>query len=130
MIIYSYKYIDIELGGEPMINIFKALSEESRLRILTLLMQGEMCVCEIEACLDMTQSNVSRHLSNLRNAGVLDSYKRAQWTYYKVSEKFKEDNNNLWLYLEEKLKELPTYEVDIDKCDECKRQDLCNIKTP
>lgn len=112
-----------------MIEIFKALSEENRLRILSLLINDEMCVCEIEQCLDMTQSNVSRHLSNLRNAGILDSYKQAQWTYYKVSEKFKEEHYSLWIYLEEKLKELPSYEIDQDKCKECKRLDLCNIIT-
>lgn len=111
-----------------MIDIFKALSEESRLRILTLLLNGELCVCEIEECLDMTQSNVSRHLSNLKSSGILDSYKRAQWTYYKISENFKEENHNLWLYLEKKLKDLPSYKVDIDKCNESKRRDLCNIK--
>ena len=128
MTIYSYKHTVIKLGGELMVDIFKALSEESRLRILALLMHGEMCVCEIEECLDMTQSNVSRHLSNLRNAGILDSYKQAQWTYYKISDKFIKENHKLWLYLKEKVKELPTYEIDIDKCNECKKQDLCNIK--
>lgn len=112
-----------------MIDIFKALSEESRLRIIALLMQGEMCVCEIEECLDMTQSNASRHLTYLKNTGILDSYKQAQWTYYKISENFKEDNHYLWLYLEDKLRELPSYEVDLDKCNECKRRDLCNITT-
>ena len=64
--------------------IFKALAEESRLRILSLLIEGEMCVCEIEACLGMTQSNVSRHLSALKNSGILDSSKQAQW-HYKIA---------------------------------------------
>jgi ArsR family transcriptional regulator, arsenate/arsenite/antimonite-responsive transcriptional repressor len=110
-----------------MVDIFKALAEESRLRILTLLMQDEMCVCEIEECLKMTQSNVSRHLTALKNSGILDSNKKAQWTYYKISDNFKEENENLWLYLLKKLKELPNYQADLDEYQKCKEQDICNV---
>ena len=113
-----------------MVDIFKALSEESRLRILALLMQNEMCVCEIEECLKMTQSNVSRHLTALKNSGIVDSYKQAQWAYYKISDKFKEENQNLWLYLVQKLKESPSYQIDFEECQNCKRIDLCNFRTP
>ena len=62
-----------------LVDMFKALAEESRLRILALLLHDEMCVCEIEGCLKMTQSNVSRHLAGLKNSGILDSYKQAQY---------------------------------------------------
>lgn len=112
-----------------MVDIFKALAEESRLRILALLMHDEMCVCEIEECLKMTQSNVSRHLTALKNCGILDSYKQAQWSYYKVSDKFKEENQNLWLYLMQKLKERPSYQMDLEECQNCKRLDLCNVRS-
>jgi len=108
------------------VDILKALAEESRLRILALLLQDEMCVCEIEDCLNMTQSNVSRHLTALKQCGILDSYKQAQWAYYKISDKFKEEHQNLWLYLVQKLKESPNYQMDFEKCQNCKRQDLCN----
>jgi len=111
-------------------DIFKALSEESRLRILALLMHDEMCVCEIELCLKMTQSNVSRHLTALKSSGILDSYKQAQWAYYKISEKFKEENQSLWLYIVQKLQELPCYHIDFEECQNCKRQDLCSVRTP
>ncbi len=113
-----------------MVDIFKALSEESRLRILALLTIDEMCVCEIEECLNMTQSNVSRHLTVLKQCGILDSYKQAQWAYYKISDKFKEENGDLWLYLEKKLKESPGYQADIEECRKCKCKDLCSSKTP
>ena len=112
-----------------MVEIFKALAEESRLRILALLMQDEMCVCEIEECLKMTQSNVSRHLTALKNSGIVDSYKKAQWAYYKVSDNFKDENQNLWLYLVERLKESPSYQIDYVECQNCKRQDLCNVRS-
>jgi len=105
---------------------FKALAENSRLRILSLLTDGELCVCEIEACLDLTQSNISRHLNVLRMCGILDSYKKAQWVYYKVSEKFISENSELWNYLKRKFNELPDYKVDCEKCINCKRQNLCD----
>lgn len=62
-----------------MVDILKALADETRLRIVAILLQGPLCVCEIEACLSLTQSNVSRHLTVLKRAGILDSYKVAQW---------------------------------------------------
>lgn len=110
-----------------MVDIFKALAEDSRLRILALLLEGEMCVCEIEACLDMTQSNVSRHLSSLKNSGILDSSRKAQWAYYKISSKFQAEHYNLWVYLAEKLKEIPSFEADREKCQNCKPTDLCTV---
>lgn len=111
-----------------MVDIFKALAEESRLRILALLMQNEMCVCEIEECLKMTQSNASRHLTALRNAGVLDSYKKAQWTCYKISSEFKKENKYLWLYLSQKVKDMPGFQRDIQEYKRCKEKDPCKMK--
>nr|HXK57067.1 metalloregulator ArsR/SmtB family transcription factor [Gammaproteobacteria bacterium] len=49
--------------------LFKALSDETRLRILCLLLEGELCVCDIMAVLQLPQSTVSRHLAYLKNAG-------------------------------------------------------------
>ena len=116
----------IGLGGDDLLTIFKALSEESRLRILGVLMEREMCVCEIEACLNMTQSNASRHLTVLKKSGILEVYKEAQWVYYKIDENFKSEHTELWKYLEIKLKELPTYQRDRSKSERCKVQNLCN----
>jgi ArsR family transcriptional regulator len=111
------------------IDIFKALSEESRLRILALLMNGEMCVCEIEICLNMSQSNASRHLTALRRSGILESYKKAQWAYYCISEKFQEEHYELWKYLQIKLKELPTYATDYQKLKVCREKNICTSKS-
>ena len=109
-----------------MVDLFKALSEESRLRILSLLMEKEMCVCEIEFCLNMTQSNASRHLTALKKSGILDSYKQAQWAYYKISESFKHENKELWEYLQIHLRKLKTYQQDFKECEKCKEKDICS----
>ena len=111
-----------------MVEIFKALSEESRLRILALLSEREMCVCEIEVCLNMTQSNASRHLTILKNCGILDCYKDAQWAYYKISENFKAEEKELWEYLKVELKEIPTYQQDYKMSEICKDENICASK--
>lgn len=109
-----------------MVDIFKALSEESRLRILALLLDREMCVCEIETCLNMTQSNTSRHLTALKKCGILDSYKKAQWAYFRIDESFKSEHNDLWKYLQIKLIDIPTYHMDCRECEKCRAQNICN----
>lgn len=108
--------------------IFKALSEESRLRILSMLFQMELCVCDIEDVLQLTQSNVSRHLTILRNAGIIKSYKNAQWIYYSINDEFKMDNEELYRYLELRINKLSTYKQDLERLSKCKEKDLCNLK--
>lgn len=66
--------------------MMKALSDETRIRILNILRDGDLCVCEIEALLDINQSNASRHLNKLTNAKILDYYKVAKYVYYKINE--------------------------------------------
>ncbi|MBI5189214.1 MAG: metalloregulator ArsR/SmtB family transcription factor [Nitrospirae bacterium] len=61
---------------------FKALSDETRLRILKLLEEGELCVCDLTAALDMTQPNISFHLGILRGAGLIKDRKDGRWTHY------------------------------------------------
>jgi len=114
-----------------MIDIFKALSEESRLRIIALLMEREMCVCEIEASLKMTQSNASRHLTALKTCGILESNKQAQWAYYRISENFMQEHKGLLEYLQIELKKLPTYQLDCKEYEKCKEKEICaNNKKP
>ncbi|MEL7648306.1 MAG: metalloregulator ArsR/SmtB family transcription factor [Sedimentibacter sp.] len=111
-----------------MIEILKALADETRLRILSQILKGEMCVCEIEQCLELTQSNASRHLTILKKAGILDSYKNAQWTYYKISEEFLSENKELYYYLTDKISVLPCYEADCEMFNKFRLQDSCCSK--
>jgi ArsR family transcriptional regulator len=111
-----------------MTELFKALSDETRLRILSLVWEDELCVCEIEACLGLTQSNASRHLTALKNAGLLSVARRAQWSYYKLSDAFVRDNGALAEYLGARLKALLTYSADMKKARECRDSDLCQCK--
>ena len=61
--------------------LFKALSDEKRLRITKLLMIKEMCICELMVCLDMTQPNLSHHIQILENVGIVKRTKKGKWVY-------------------------------------------------
>ena len=71
---------------QDLLNIFKALSEETRLRILKLLEHGELCVCDIVAALDIVQPKVSFHLNVLKEVGFLKDRKQGRWTHYRIDD--------------------------------------------
>lgn len=67
-------------------DILKAVADDTRLTILGLLyLQGELCVCDIEGVLQITQSKASRHLRYLKNAGLVDDRRANVWVYYKIA---------------------------------------------
>ncbi len=68
------------------VQLFRALADETRLRILNLLARGELCVCEIEHALVIGQSKASRHLAYLRNAGLVTDRREGPWMYYAVAD--------------------------------------------
>jgi ArsR family transcriptional regulator len=67
-------------------NLIKGLTEETRLRILALLGQGELCVCDLIAGLQLPQSTVSRHLALLKNAGWVIDRRQGLWMYYRLAD--------------------------------------------
>ena len=71
---------------QEILSIFKALSDETRLRILKLLEQGELCVCDIFSALDMVQPKVSFHLSVLKEAGLIIDRKEGRWVHYRIDD--------------------------------------------
>lgn len=71
---------------QDLLNVFKALSEETRLRIVKLLEHGELCVCDIVAALDMIQPKVSFHLAVLKEAGLIKDRKQGKWTHYSIAD--------------------------------------------
>ena len=71
---------------DNVLTIFKALSDETRLRILKLLENGELCVCDIVAALDMIQPKVSFHLAVLKEAGLIKDRKQGKWVHYSIDD--------------------------------------------
>jgi ArsR family transcriptional regulator len=74
--------MDKQLG--EMEALFKALADGTRLRILGLLLAGEVCVCDIQDSLKSPQSKVSRHLAYLRQAGLVETRREGLWIHYRL----------------------------------------------
>ena len=66
--------------------IFKALADETRLRVLKLLGRGELCVCEIAAALDLEQPRLSFHLRILKRAGMVVDRRQERWIVYRLND--------------------------------------------
>jgi ArsR family transcriptional regulator len=65
--------------------VFQALGDTTRLRILGLLLAGEVCVCHIHESLGIPQPKASRHLAYLRRAGIVEARRQGLWIYYRLA---------------------------------------------
>ena len=95
--------------------IFKSLSDESRIRILHLiLLNKEMCISDLEHILDFTQTKTSRHVTYLKNAGLISSRKLDQWIFYAIKDEAIELLGQVFLYMGKDpalLKDMETYRI-------------------
>lgn len=105
------KHFNLNLGTQ----IFKAFSDRSRVRILYLLYKKEeLCVSDLELVLQFTQTKTSRHLIYLKNAGLVNSRKMDQWTFYSLKEELKEMTGLIFNYLDrdpELINDIETYRI-------------------
>ncbi len=83
--------------------VFKALAHKNRLRILNLINNRELCVCELENIMGTTQSNVSRHLGKLKDADIISPRRDAQWIYYALNDEFIQEHSFLQKVIQEEL---------------------------
>lgn len=72
-------------GTDTLVEVFRALGDETRLRILALLKDGEVCVCHIHGGLRLPQPTVSRHLAYLRRAGLVEARRDGVWMHYRLA---------------------------------------------
>jgi ArsR family transcriptional regulator len=108
--------------------IFKALSDSNRLRILKMLENGSLCVCEIRAVLNLANSTVSKHLSILRDAGFILDEKNGKWVDYRLNNKVEEPHvkklmklMNEWMNDEDRIK------ADKRKLEKVDRNIICKV---
>ncbi|MBW1808943.1 MAG: metalloregulator ArsR/SmtB family transcription factor [Deltaproteobacteria bacterium] len=74
--------------------IYKALSEETRLQIMgMLLLHGELCVCDVEGALEITQSKSSRHLRTLLHSGLVTNRRGGSWMHYRIPKNLSEPHS-------------------------------------
>ncbi len=104
---------------EATIKMFKALSDETRLRIYLLLLQDELCVCELENILNMEQSRISHSVRILREAGLVINRREGKWIIYKVNPEI--ENNRIIQALKNGLK-LP--KQDLKNITKCKKEKI------
>jgi ArsR family transcriptional regulator, arsenate/arsenite/antimonite-responsive transcriptional repressor len=69
---------------KSLIPFFRALADETRLRIVMLLLHGELCVCDLMAILDAPQSKLSRHLAYLKHSGIVSGRREGVWMHYSL----------------------------------------------
>lgn len=94
---------------------FKALSEDIRLQILALIFRhGELCVCEVERFLEVTQSKASRHLRYLLNAGLLQDRRDGLWVYYRAAEPALDEQRTLQEMLRRLLADVSVPDVSAE----------------
>jgi len=107
------------------VQLFKALADETRLRIMVLLTQGELCVCDLMDVLEEPQSKISRHLSYLKHSGLTYSKRVGVWMHYGLRETTDARCDHLVRFLSEELLPLPQSRKDIDRLNQLKRQGGC-----
>jgi len=91
------KSFDLKKGVE----LFNAFNDEARIRIVNLIYHHqEMCITDLELILDYTQTKTSRHLSFLKNSGVLKFKKVDQWSYYFLNPAFQEFVSQLYSFMD------------------------------
>jgi ArsR family transcriptional regulator len=91
------KNFSINVGAQ----IFKAVSEEARIRILYLIYKKEeLCISDLEHILDFTQTKTARHLTYLKNSGILSVRKQDQWAFYYIKDEVKDIIKQVFIFLD------------------------------
>ena len=106
---------------------FKALADGNRLRILNLLLHGELCVCDIQFVLETSQPNVSRHLAYLKNSGLVVDRRDGYRIYYRLSEPKHSFKKKLFEFLQDAYRNEEQLREDNRRLKEAIREGSCTI---
>ena len=96
------------------VQLFKALGDETRLRILNMLCRRDLCVCQIVDVLGIGQSKASRHLAHLRHAGLVTDRREGLWMYYSLREPSVELQRQVIEWLRRAEDEVPMGAADLE----------------
>lgn len=106
------------------IEILKVLSDTNRLRILNLLYVQELCVCELEYLLGISQSNLSKHLRLMSDAGFLESRRQNKFAYYKIKETIMAEHPFLVAIFETELNKVDFLMDELNKLSKYQESEL------
>jgi ArsR family transcriptional regulator len=109
---------------------FKGLSDVTRLRIMNLLLQGELCVCDIQRIVDGSQPSVSRHLNYLKHAGLVLDRRDGLRVFYRVAKENSTDLKALHQFLRKVFKGKSVLEDDLKDLKDARARGACAIPTP
>jgi ArsR family transcriptional regulator len=127
---------------DQLAKLFKALSDESRLRILGIILRTEeLCVCDIEYVMKFTQTKVSRHLAYLKHAGLVEDRRQGLWMLYRAAKPADEARRRLLEFVEAVLASNPAAQEDARRLEEsikggcctgyaCLRPETARLRTP
>jgi len=110
---------------KSLVQFFRAISEETRLRILMLLLHGELCVCDLMAILGEPQSKISRHLAYLKHSGIVSSRRVGVWVHYSLKEPLEEAYRTQLDLIRKKFASLSQFQVDAAKLFKMKKHRAC-----
>lgn len=106
---------------------FKGLADLSRLRILNLLFPGELCGCDIQHVLAASQSNISRHLTYLKNSGLVLDRRSGYRVYYRLTTKLSPDHRLLFEYLQRAFRREKLFADDLKKLKDAIKHGACSV---
>jgi len=113
---------------DTLANLFKALSEPIRLRILSLLLEnGELCVCDLVNTLQLPQSVTSRHLAYLRNNDLVKARREGVWMYYQLTQYALSDLQPLLAFIQSSIAdnhEIQSDLANISKTSDCQNEQI------
>jgi ArsR family transcriptional regulator, arsenate/arsenite/antimonite-responsive transcriptional repressor len=108
-------------------NCFKGLADLNRLRIINLLLHGELCGCDIQYVLNNSQPNVSRHLTYLKNAGLVRDRRDGFRIFYRLAEPQKTVRRQLFEFLRAAFKEEGALQHDIEHLKQAIKGGACTV---
>jgi len=111
---------------DQLLRILKAISDESRLRILNLILNvDEICVCDIESTLGFTQTKVSRHLTALKNANLVTDRRQGLWILYSFTGNKEDSHKQLLRGLKDSFSSYPIFREDIRHLQQAVKKGQC-----
>jgi ArsR family transcriptional regulator len=123
----SLRYnVDMD-GMRDIEQLFKGLADVTRLRILNLLLHGELCVCDIQYVLDSAQPNISRHLMYMKNSGLVLDRREGQRIYYKLVQPTEGARRQLFAYLRASFSEIGEFAQDSRKLKKAIDTGSCTV---
>jgi ArsR family transcriptional regulator, arsenate/arsenite/antimonite-responsive transcriptional repressor len=106
---------------------FKALSDVNRLRILNLLLHGELCVCDIQYVLESSQPNVSRHLAYLKSSGLVLDRRDGLRIFYRLADPKHRTKKRLFEFLQDAYKNEEQLQEDTTRLKDAIKEGSCTV---